>query len=83
MNHHTDYLSQCCTAPYKSICADEGTCHAECLTCGLACNLVNNMKNMKTEIICKACGYERVGNGYCSRHSTSGQEYEDCKNEEN
>lgn len=40
---HEDYLSECCSAPYWSVCSEDlgdiGTCHAECSKCEKPCNL--------------------------------------------
>lgn len=37
-----DQLSDCCQAGYYSICADEGTCHAECAKCGKPCSFASS-----------------------------------------
>jgi hypothetical protein len=38
-------LSNCCAAPAKVDCADEGTCCYMCEKCGKACDVVNSCLN--------------------------------------
>lgn len=62
---HKDMLSKCCREPYFSICADEGTCHAQCSKCSNPCDLVSPTPPVEEEMNkwCRVC--KENPNLYC------------------